>query len=296
MQFERDTNIEHGILDSVAPKLRRIVANNPSPFTFTGTNTYVVGHGDVAVIDPGPLDSVHIDALLNSLGNEKITHILLTHTHSDHSSACELLQKATTAPVYSYRLSGLELDTIIDDTNESADLGFEPDESLADGQIIKGKNWTLECVFTPGHMLNHMCFALAEDSLLISGDHVMAWSTSIVSPPEGHMGSYMSSLEKLLERNDNCYWPGHGGPVNNPREYVKALINHRIARENKVIECVIGGMDTIESMISFVYSDVDEALYPAARRSLYATVIHLVETERLKTEAGLHIESRLALI
>lgn len=275
--FNREHDVRYGELETLTPSLRRMTANNPSAFTFRGTGTYIVGKGEVAVIDPGPALQDHVDALVASLGGETITHILVTHTHVDHSPACALLQQVVDAPTYALGPHGMGRlpDNLAAD--EGGDFAFRPDVTLVDGQFVEGKDWRLECIHTPGHTSNHLCFGDNDNKALFSGDHVMGWSTSIVSPPDGNMGDYMRSLQRLLARDDDVYWPCHGGPIYRPQEFVRAFIAHREAREQQVLECLRDGPKTIQTMLPTIYPDLALALYPAAHRSILATINYLVE-------------------
>lgn len=284
IQFDRDHTVEYGRLETVAPGLRRITAPNPSPFTFRGTNTYVVGTGEVAVVDPGPAIPEHIDALLSELQGESVSHVLVTHTHSDHSPACALLQSRVKAPTYAAGPHGMSLREQGLSSDEGGDFDFQPDIVLSDGEILQGQDWKLECVFAPGHTSNHVCFAEPQQGYLLSGDHVMGWSTSIVSPPDGNMGDYMRSLDRLLVRDDQVYWPGHGGPVRHPLTMVNAFIAHRKAREQQVLEYLAATPATLAEMVPVIYRELDPRLFPAAERSLLACVLYLLEQQQIVVE------------
>jgi len=295
--FNRKHDFTYGELESVAPGLRRITARNPSMFTFHGTGTYVIGEGSVAVVDPGPLLPAHIDALVEGLKGESISHVLVTHTHQDHSPACRLLRQFSNAPTYGYGPHGqgkFERGVMIE---EGGDMDFVPDVTIRDGDVIEGDGWTVDCVYTPGHTSNHVCFGWREQKALLSGDHVMGWSTSIVSPPDGDMGDYMRSLEKLLDRDDQVYWPTHGAPIHKPRAYVRGFIAHRRLREQQILDRVAAGQHTIAEMVPGMYASIDPVLFPAAARSVFATTILLVEEGRLSIDEDetLTIESRLQL-
>ena len=262
-------------LEPLAPGLRRLLADNPSPFTFTGTQTYVVGSGEVAVIDPGPDDPAHVAALIAALAEERVANILVTHTHRDHSPASRPLAAATGA-----RILGCAPLAIADDgprADAEFDFDYRPDEVLGHGSQVTGPGWTLEAVATPGHTSNHLCFAWLEEAALFTGDHVMGWSTSIVSPPDGDMAAYMASLELLLARDDRVHYPTHGPAIQAPREHVQRLIDHRRMRERRILEQVGAGEETIPSMVAVIYTDTDPALHPAAERSVLA---HLIDLER----------------
>ncbi|MEA3017522.1 MAG: hypothetical protein QOI38_2244 [Sphingomonadales bacterium] len=258
--------------------VRRILAPNPSPFTFTGTQTYVVGEGEVAVIDPGPADPRHIEALLGALAGERVEAILCTHTHRDHSPASRPLAAATGAPVVGCAPLAIEDDGPRADA--AFDFDYAPDRVLADGERLAGEGWALEAVATPGHTSNHLCFALEGTGLLFTGDHVMGWSTTVVSPPDGDMTDYMASLDLMLERDDAAYLPAHGPAIADPRAHVGRLIEHRHMRERQILAHIEAGTGRIPDMVADMYRDVDPRLHPAAGRSVLA---HLVDLERRGT-------------
>lgn len=262
------------IFEHVAPGIRRLLAPNPSAFTFTGTQTYVVGTRDVAVIDPGPDDPAHVAHLLTALGSEKVSAILVTHTHRDHSPASRPLAGSTGAPIL-----GCAPLAIPDDgprADAAFDFDYAPDAVLADGGRVAGDGWTLEAVATPGHTSNHLCFAWPEDKALFTGDHVMGWSTTIVSPPDGDMADYMASLERLLGRDDAVYYPTHGPAITEPKAHVRALIEHRRMREAQILAALQDGEGIITDMVPALYRETDPGLYPAAARSVLA---HLLDLE-----------------
>ena len=267
----------YGLLQPRSPLVRRLLARNPSPFTFTGTGTFVVGPpgSTVAVIDPGPDDPAHVRALIAALAGETVSHIVITHTHMDHSPAAPALKAATGA-----RIVGCA-PLVLSDDGPRADAGFDasyaPDQVLADGERIAGPGWTLTAVHTPGHTSNHLCFALEEEKALFTGDHVMGWSTTVVAPPDGDMGDYIASLQKLLGRDDVIYHPTHGEPVTEPQRFVKHLMAHRRQREKQVIRAIGEGLVTIPQMVAAMYAQVDKRLHPAAARSVLA---HLIDLER----------------
>jgi len=269
-------NPPYAAAEQLEPLVRRVLARNPSAFTFTGTQSYIVGDGDaVAVIDPGPDREEHLAALLEAIGDAKVAAILCTHTHRDHSPAAAPLAARTGAPVIGCaRL-------ILDDDGPRSDAPFDqtyhPDRVLADGESVSGPGWTLTAVATPGHTSNHLCFALEESRALFTGDHVMAWSTSVITPPDGDMAAYMDSLQKLHGRADRIYYPAHGPAAEKPRQLVRGMIGHRRQRENQILKLLGEGIVTIEGMVPRMYKGVDQGLWPAAGRSVRA---HLIDLER----------------
>ena len=268
----------------LSPLVRRVLAGNPSPFTYTGTQTYLVGTGEVAVIDPGPAMPAHIDAILAATAGQRVTAIVCTHTHRDHSPAARPLAERTGAPIIGCA------PLTLDDDGPRADAAFDttyvPDRILADGEQINGDGWTLEAVATPGHTSNHLCYALLEEQALFTGDHVMGWSTTVVSPPDGDMAAYMASLEKLGSRTDALYYPAHGEPVTNPQQLVRGLGGHRRQRERQILKLVGEGVGRIEAMVPRMYKGIDERLYPAAGRSVLAHLIDLRDRAMVMDEGG----------
>lgn len=289
--FRRELEFEYGAVEEVQPGVRRVIANNPSPFTLYGTGTYILGTGNVAVIDPGPADPAHIQAILDAVEGETISHVLVTHTHMDHSPGCALLKDHTDAPTHAFGPHGagkLEEGVPVE---EGGDMAFNPDVLVGHGDVIEGGDWSVECVYTPGHTSNHMCFALRESRALFTGDHVMGWSTSIISPPDGDMLAYMVSLELLLERDDRIYWPTHGPAITEPHPHVKAFIEHRKEREAQIMECVDQGVGLIKDMVPLMYRDTPEYLYPAAARSTLAAIEYLVTRGALAASDGISLDA-----
>lgn len=289
--FKRELEFEYGSVDEVEPGIRRVIANNPSPFTHYGTGTYILGTGKVAVIDPGPADPAHIQAIMDAVEGETITHVLVTHTHMDHSPGCALLKNHTDAPTYAFGPHGagkLEEGVPVE---EGGDMEFRPDHLVSHGDVLEGGNWSVECVYTPGHTSNHMCYALRESRALFTGDHVMGWSTSIISPPDGDMMAYMVSLELLLERNDRIYWPTHGPAITEPHEHVRAFIEHRKEREAQIMKCIEDGVTLIGDMVPIMYRETPEYLYPAAARSTMAAMEYLVTRGAVLASDGISLES-----
>jgi glyoxylase-like metal-dependent hydrolase (beta-lactamase superfamily II) len=298
----------YGAVERLSPRIRRVVAENPNPFTFTGTGVYLVGNGEVAVIDPGPVVEAHLDALLGGLEpGERITHILVTHTHTDHTAAVPVLAERTGAPTYGFGPHGPiperdPLETVTFDEyftaeekeavdklwrempeelkREGPDPDFVPDRVVADGDRIEGPDWTIEVVHTPGHTSNHVCYGLTEEQVLFTGDHVMGWATSVIAPPDGDLFDYLASLDKLLDRDDVRYWPTHGAAVENPREYVRSFIDHRRHREAQIVAALGAGPATIKDLVPTMYADTDKRLWRAAANSVYAHLLALVREGR----------------
>jgi glyoxylase-like metal-dependent hydrolase (beta-lactamase superfamily II) len=271
----------------VSPMVRRIIAGNPGPITFTGTCSYIVGRGNVAIIDPGPDMPGHVEALLDAVRGETVTHILVTHTHRDHSPAARLVKAATGAaivgcsphrsarPLFSGEVNMLEA---------SSDRDYAPDRELGDGDAVEGSGWTLEALATPGHMANHLAFSLREEKTLFSGDHVMAWSTTVVAPPDGSMSEFMASLDKLKGRDETLYWPGHGGPVTEPQRFVRALVHHRRLREASILNRLAAGDRTIPEIVAAIYQGLKPALVGAAGLSVFAHLEDLVARGQAATD------------
>ena len=272
--------------------IRRVIARNPGPFTFTGTGTYIVGRGQVAVIDPGPDLPEHLEAILAALEpGEKVSHILVTHHHSDHSPLAGPLKAKTGAPIYGCAV-GVQAEESTIRTEAGADLGFSPDISLCGGgQIIEGEGWTIEAVATPGHTSNHICFALKEENALFSGDHIMGWSTTVITPPDGDMTDYMESLERVKARGYEVLWPTHGPPIRDVTPFIEAYAAHRRAREAQVLQAVKDGHGKIVEMVPVLYADVDPRLHPAAARSVLGHMIDLVRRGKVVTDGAPGIDS-----
>jgi glyoxylase-like metal-dependent hydrolase (beta-lactamase superfamily II) len=283
-EFGTLDDVVYGRVDRVAPMIRRVIAENPSKFTYRGTGTYIVGEGEVAVIDPGPVLDSHRDALASAIVGERVTAICVTHCHSDHSPLAAWLREETGAPTIAFGPhpppppasdEGLDEDVPVE---EALDLAFDPEVRVEDGDIAaRGAGWTLRAVHTPGHTSNHTCFALEEEAALFPGDHVMGWSTTVVSPPDGDMAAYMESLRKVAGRSaDRTYWPTHGPAITHPQRYVEALVAHRLEREQQVLGAVRDGITEIPAMVAVLYAGVREELHKAAARSVLA---HLEKLE-----------------
>jgi glyoxylase-like metal-dependent hydrolase (beta-lactamase superfamily II) len=278
--FVRDFDFEYGRADQVSPLIRRVVARNPGPFTFTGTNTFIVGRGEVAVVDPGPADEAHLRALLDALAGERVTHILVTHSHLDHSPLAHRLQAETGAPVLGHAARAPH--TPLMSVEEGDEAAFRPDIELADGDAVEGADWTLRTLDTPGHAANHLCFALEEEGALLSGDHVMGWSTTVVSPPDGDMTDYLQSLDRVIAEDWRVLWPAHGPPVTEPRPFLQAYREHRLERERQILAALAAGPARPAELVPRLYAAVDQRLWPAAARSVWAHLIHLVRTNRAR--------------
>lgn len=286
-----DFNLEfqpaYGEAVPVADGVERITVNNPSPFTFHGTNSYIVGNRSVAVIDPGPEDEAHFQALLRALKGREVTHIAVSHTHRDHSPLARRLKDATGALIVAEGPHRASRPLHEGETNpfaESSDMDFMPDIALGDGETVAGDGWALTALLTPGHTANHTAFALEGTGTVFSADHVMAWATSIVAPPDGAMSDYMASLEKLLLRDDRLYLPGHGGALSEPAAFLRGLRAHRRMRERAVLERIKAGDSAIPDMVKVIYASTDPRLHGAAALSVLAHIEDLVERGQIETD------------
>jgi glyoxylase-like metal-dependent hydrolase (beta-lactamase superfamily II) len=287
IRFDKSFELAPGTAEEVAPGVRRLLANNPSPFTFKGTVSYIVGSGQVAIIDPGPANEDHIDALLNAVKGETVTHIFVTHTHRDHSPAAAAIKEATGAKTYAEGPHRAARPLHIGDAKRAeagGDRDFVPDVRLKDGDVVTGSGWSLEAITTPGHTANHMAFALREADLLFSGDHVMAWSTTIVAPPDGAMSDYMASLKKLSHRPERTYFPGHGNPVKDAPRFAAQLIRHRQGRETSILRRLVKGPADIPTLVRAIYIGIDPRLVGGAGLSVLAHLEDLVARGVVTTE------------
>ena len=267
-------SFEYGVSEQITPLVKRVIAKNPGPFTYTGTGTFIVGTKELAVIDPGPIDNNHLNAIIKACGKSKISHIIITHTHNDHSPLSKSLQKKTGAPIYSFL--NKNMDTKTDNQfEEGYDNSFKPDIVIKDGDLIKGYDWTLEAIHTPGHTSNHMCYGLEEKLILFTGDHIMGWSTTVIVPPDGNMTSYIESLKKVLNYKYKIFYPTHGGPITKPKQFVNALIAHRLMRQTQIINELSKNNLTIKEMVIKFYKTTDKRLWPAAEKSILANLLSL---------------------
>jgi glyoxylase-like metal-dependent hydrolase (beta-lactamase superfamily II) len=286
--YVRDIDVAYGRVDQVSPLIRRVIADNPGPFTFTGTGTYIIGRGEVAVIDPGPLLDSHLQALLKAVEGERVTHVLVTHTHADHSPLARPFAEATGATIHAARPPGAHHSDEVA-LEEDEDDAFHPDVILTGGEVVSGPGWSIEALMTPGHASNHVAFALKEENALFSGDHVMGWSTTVVSPPDGDMASYYASLDAVKARGFTTLWPTHGPPITEPGPFLDAYAAHRRARERQILDQLAGGPRTISEMVPEIYAAVDRRLWPAASRSMLAHLIDLTKRGAIlsdEAEAG----------
>ncbi|MFN0022337.1 MAG: MBL fold metallo-hydrolase [Parvularculaceae bacterium] len=285
--FVKDISFVYGRPDQLSPLVRRVICENPGPFTFTGSGTYIVGDGDnirngggpVAVIDPGPDNEAHRAALIAAIGNAPVSHVLITHTHADHCGGARAFAARVGAPILA--AGPHPVADKADDApalEEGGDYAFAPDLIMRDGERVSGVGWTLEAVATPGHLSNHLCFALAEEKTLFTGDHVMGWSTTVVAPPDGDMGDYLASLDKLLAREDSVYLPTHGAPIGKPRSFVRAIKTHRLMRDGQILEHLRQGKSRIKDIVPAIYADIDKRLHGAAALNVHAHLIRLVRT------------------
>lgn len=287
LEFDMAFDPKYGEAVELAPGAARVTAPNASPFTFHGTNSYLVGTRSLAVIDPGPADERHLATLLKVIAGRPVSHILVSHTHRDHSPLARPLAEATGAPVLAegpYRPARPILIGEADRLDASNDTDFIPDRALADGELVEGDGWALRTVLTPGHSANHAAFALEGTGILFSADHVMAWSTTIVAPPDGAMSDYMTSLDRLLERDDRLFFPGHGGPVKNPATFMRGLKAHRKMRERAIVERIVQGDRNIPEIVKAIYRDTDPRLFGAAGLSVFAHLEDLVSRGTIATD------------
>ena len=296
--FNRKLDLAPGVVDPVAPGVRRILVNNPGPFTFKGTLSYIVGRGKVAIIDPGPVDAHHAAALLDAVRGETVTHIVITHTHRDHSPGAAALKKATGAPTFGEGPHRPSRHLFIGESprlDAGGDPDFVPDHRIAHGDMIEGDGWALEAIATPGHTANHMAFALRGTEVLFSGDHVMGWSTSIVAPPDGSMSDYMASLHRLAARSEAVYLAGHGDVIRDAPDFVAKYIAHRRGRETSILHRLGKGETDIPSLVRAIYIGLDPRLIGAAALSTLAHLEDLTARSLVLTDGAPSISGRYRL-
>ena len=298
--YLRQFDFAYGRRDQVSPLIQRVIADNPGPFTFTGTGTYIVGRdrpgAEIAVIDPGPLDQAHLHSLLRAVSGRKVSHVLITHTHRDHAPLARPFAEAVGAPpvlamqppVRTTHASG-------DDLDEEEDDDFRPDVVLKGGERIEGDDWTLEAMATPGHASNHMAFVLRDENALFSGDHIMGWSTTVVAPPDGDMAAYMLSLDAVLARGFSTIWPTHGPAITQVAPFLKAYRAHRLEREAQIMARLAAGDDAIDRMVPSLYAAVDQRLWPAASLSVLAHLIKLAREGRVLADPAPEMQARWRL-
>jgi glyoxylase-like metal-dependent hydrolase (beta-lactamase superfamily II) len=257
--------------------VRCVVAPNPGPFTFTGTNTYLVGERQLAVIDPGPDDDMHLVAIMDAVGDAEVSHILATHTHRDHSPLVPKLQALTGAQVVAFGMHPRPRFVVPDTKGEAGDVEFRPDTAIGDGFVVRGDAWTIRALHTPGHIANHLCFALDEEGVLFTGDHIMGWSTSVISPIDGSLGDFYRSAERLMVRHDTRYYSAHGAPIGDPRSLVGAIVAHRRFRDTQVLDLLDSGYGDLDAMVERIYPGLDERLVRAAKGTLLSHLLRLMD-------------------
>ena len=295
--YVREIDIVYGRCDLVSPLIRRVTANNPGPFTFKGTGTYIVGKGEVAVIDPGPDDPAHLAAILAAVAGETVTHILITHHHSDHSPLAGALKAATGATIYGCAVAGHEEEDTGEVKMEAGhDHDFRPDVSLCGGGKVSGPGWSMTAIPTPGHTSNHLCYALAEENALFSGDHIMGWSTTVITPPDGDMTDYLASLDRIRAGKFDTLWPTHGAPIRDVDAFIAAYIAHRHERANQILRALEAGPGRIRELVPRLYADVDARLHPAAARSMLAAMIHLEREGKIAADGVAGPDSAYRLV
>jgi glyoxylase-like metal-dependent hydrolase (beta-lactamase superfamily II) len=294
--FVRHFDFEYGVLAQLSPLVQCVTANNPGPFTYTGTGVFIIGgEKNVCVIDPGPTTADHIAAIDKALEGRSVSHVLVTHHHVDHSPLAKPLAAKHGCQVYGFGLQPAPPQGGEVRLEAGDDLTFKPDIEIRNGHIVRGDDWTLEAIHTPGHTSNHLCYALQEENTLFSGDHIMGWSTSVVSPPDGHMGDYLASLKTVLDRDFDIIRPTHGPAITEVRPFVQAYIDHRLAREAQVLDALKTGLENIGDIVALLYKDVDKRLHPAAAHSVLSHMIHLRETGRVTANGADGLRQRYAL-
>ena len=287
LAFNRSVDVDYGVAEEVVPGVRRIVANNPGPYTFLGTNTYIVGSGQVAVIDPGPADAAHLAAIAKATRGERVTHILITHSHRDHCDGAKPLQEMLGGELVAYGPTGTLRGAGTPGLGDAfVDSAFTPDLPVADGDTVKGSGFALDVLHMPGHAPDHLCFALVGKRTVFTGDHVMGWNTTVIAPPEGNMADFIASLEKLMQRHDKIFLPAHGGHIQTPQRVVRAYITHRKWREQTILACLDEGVCTIPRIVAKLYGALDVNLKEAAALSVLAHLEHLIDRDVVSAEGA----------
>lgn len=287
LAFNRSVDVDYGVAEEVAPGVRRIVANNPGPYTFLGTNTYLVGTGHVAVIDPGPADAEHLSAIAKATRGERVTHILITHSHRDHCDGALPLQERLGGEIVAFGPTGTARGAGTPGLGDAfVDSAFKPDIPVADGDTLKSGGFALDVMHMPGHAPDHLCFALVGKRTVFTGDHVMGWNTTVIAPPEGNMGDFLASLERLMQRHDKLFLPGHGGRIETPQRVVRAYMTHRKWREQNILACIDEGVCTIPRIVAKLYGALDADLKEAAALSVLAHLEHLAARGMVSAEGA----------
>jgi glyoxylase-like metal-dependent hydrolase (beta-lactamase superfamily II) len=296
LAFNRSQDVDYGVAQEVAPGVRRIVANNPGPYTFLGTNSYVVGGGEVAVIDPGPADEGHLTAIASAIKGERLTHILITHSHRDHCDGARRLQALAGGKIAAFGPTGTARGAGAPGLSyDFVDPDFVPDRRLADGDTVRGNGFALDVLHMPGHAPDHLCFALVGKRTMFTGDHVMGWNTTVIAPPEGNLAQFLGSLERLMQRHDKMFLPAHGGRIQTPQRVVKAYIMHRKWREQTILACLEEGICTVPRIVARLYGTLDAGLKQAAALSVLAHLEYLIERDLVAAEGTSGVSSAFYL-
>ncbi len=296
LAFNRSQDVDYGVAQEVAPDVRRIVANNPGPYTFLGTNSYVVGSGEVAVIDPGPADQSHLEAIANAIKGERLAFILITHSHRDHCEGARGLQALAGGEIAAFGPTGTARGAAAPGLSyDFVDPDFMPDRMLADGDTVRGRGFALDVLHMPGHAPDHLCFALVGKRTMFTGDHVMGWNTTVIAPPEGNLADFLASLERLMQRHDKIFLPAHGGRIQTPQRVVKAYIMHRQWREQTILACLDEGICTVPHIVARLYGTLDAGLKGAAALSVLAHLEHLITRELVAADGPSGLSSVFCL-
>jgi glyoxylase-like metal-dependent hydrolase (beta-lactamase superfamily II) len=287
LAFNRSVDVDYGVAEEIAPNVRRIVANNPGPYTFLGTNTYLVGSGHVAVIDPGPADEAHLAAITAATNGERISHILITHSHRDHCDGAKPLQAMLGGEIVAYGMADGPRGAGTPGLGDAfVDAAFVADRAVRDGDSVKGHGFSLDVLHMPGHAPDHLCFALVGKRTVFTGDHVMGWNTTVIAPPEGNMADFLASLDRLMKRHDKMFLPGHGGRIETPQRVVRAYITHRKWREQTILACLDDGMCTIPRIVNKLYGALGDELKEAATLSVLAHLDYLITRDMVTAEGA----------